>query len=512
MPEQNDLRDSLIAILDGGPPSVTADEAIARADDARAVTSTTPRYRPARLPRRGALAWLAAVIVLVSVLVGVRVASSGSGSAPAHPGPGSSKSLPFAKNWVPVDYGDVQVSVPGSWTIGAGCPPGVGRVDVGIRPPRFCFPVRQDGQLNFVYLGYRAPDPRPGGRQVVINGRTMFELPEAMKGEQLIVPSLSAEIIAVGPLSAEIEKTIEPSPVSTVLAGGPAPAIPSSWRQVTYGGLSFDVPPTWPIETATQAGGSYHFCSGPYTLASPPSVVEYTGEPGSGDVCFNPGITGISLSAPADGLAVDPEPGAPFDAEHTFTTCEAVNGLSACQVVTDPVTDTAVPALESGYILLKVTIPGSAHSVAVEIGLGGNGTIARTIFHSMRSIGASRPSTSTPEPPTTIKTDLAGTPLLIAPGYSGREPAAILFSADAGNIVQGLTWSTWTSGEATGYGTSNYEACIPDCAAGKVTPEVTTVVLSDPRDGHFSKLVEYRMGTSVTFMYPRPWPLSASDT
>ena len=70
------------------------------------------------------------------------------------------------------------------------------------------------------------------------------------------------------------------------------------------------------------------------------------------------------------------------------------------------------------------------------------------------------------------------------------KPTAIGLSADAGNIVSGITWASWTSTEAVGYGTWTYDNCIPSCAAGSTAPYPATIVLFDPIGGKFTMLTE----------------------
>lgn len=93
-------------------------------------------------------------------------------------------------------------------------------------------------------------------------------------------------------------------------------------------------------------------------------------------------------------------------------------------------------------------------------------------------------------------------PVLLAPGYDGRTPVDIYLSGDAGNIVTNLEWSTWTGVEAIGHGTSNHEGCVPDCASGTETPEPTTLILTEPVDGHYTHMTEMRMGYTEVFTYP----------
>lgn len=132
-----------------------------------------------------------------------------------------------------------------------------------------------------------------------------------------------------------------------------------------------------------------------------------------------------------------------------------------------------------------------------------------------RSTSTTLPSASTTSPPTS--TTIAGLlPVLIAPGYDGRNPVDIYLSGDAGNIVTNLEWSTWTGVEAIGHGTSNHEGCVPDCAQGTQTPEPTTLVLTDPVDGHYTHMTEMRMGGTQVFTYPptrgHPWAEEAYNT
>jgi hypothetical protein len=134
-------------------------------------------------------------------------------------------------------------------------------------------------------------------------------------------------------------------------------------------------------------------------------------------------------------------------------------------------------------------------------------------------ISKSTSTTSTPTsttPPSTSTTVAGLLPVFLAPGYDGRDPVDIYLSGDAGNIVTNLEWSTWTGVEAVGYGTSNKEGCVPDCAAGTQTPEATTIVLSDPVDGHYTRMAETREGYTEIFTYPpslgHPWAEEAYST
>ena len=101
-------------------------------------------------------------------------------------------------------------------------------------------------------------------------------------------------------------------------------------------------------------------------------------------------------------------------------------------------------------------------------------------------------------------------PRLIAGSYSGIKPRSIFFSGDSGDIVLKIKWTRWTQTTAVGHGTSNIQGCVPNCAQGTETPVATSVTLSKPRDGHFTKVVEVRAGQTLIAHYGRPsWPEGA---
>jgi len=96
--------------------------------------------------------------------------------------------------------------------------------------------------------------------------------------------------------------------------------------------------------------------------------------------------------------------------------------------------------------------------------------------------------------------------------WTGTEPTIVYFSGDSGNIVSGLTWTSWTSQSATGHGSWGYENCDPNCAQGTVTPYPATISLSDPVGGRFTQVTETQSGpygSTLNFTLPDP-SLSAS--
>ena len=105
----------------------------------------------------------------------------------------------------------------------------------------------------------------------------------------------------------------------------------------------------------------------------------------------------------------------------------------------------------------------------------------------------------------------AALPVLTAGDYSGTKPSQIAFSADSGNVVTGIVWTSWTASGATGYGHSDVDICLPACVQTPASVVQATIVMSDPVNGHFTQLTETRYGSTVTYSYPAPWPISASQ-
>ncbi len=123
------------------------------------------------------------------------------------------------------------------------------------------------------------------------------------------------------------------------------------------------------------------------------------------------------------------------------------------------------------------------------------------------------PDPRTPGPRRTVRpaiTTAPALPVVTIGSYTGRRPEQIGFGAVSGNVVTGIAWSAWTGAGATGYGRSGLGICLPACIAAPVGQLPTTIVLSDPVHGRFTRLTETRAGSSTTYTYSASWPVSAS--
>ena len=279
--------------------------------------------------------------------------------------------------WVPVAYGDLQLSIPSSWAVAY--------------DSALCGSARAPGELwvNPVMLnigGCLAPtyaktevQLQPLGKarlwstlpRQVINGITVYG-GHSSPAADYFVPSLGSQVILWGPLGRKVLETLTFSPRTVALASGPAPVVPSSWHQVTFAGLRFSVPPAWRTQRASWWLDLGSYCTTPgVALSSDVVTLTTDAHPGLSN-CPVP-IGPPPTRRPGNAVQVDSVL-SPLPGGGTFSKfCLKLSGLTAC------------PATSPAYsiLLLKVTVPGRSKPVYVSIGLAGNGMVARTILCSL---------------------------------------------------------------------------------------------------------------------------------
>ena len=296
--------------------------------------------------------------------------------------------------WVPIAFGNAQVSVPPTWWVlynSSVCVTGSPVGDVYVNPRGgFCSATgtpKGETAVTLVPLNEKKYQPPSAyGQRQVINGIVVYELysfsPTANGGTYL-VPSRGVEIEAEGPLAKRVVDTLSRSPRAVVLASGPVTTVPSSWRSVRFAGLRFSVPANWPM-TQTQLTPGLGICG-------PTSGVEFlnttvTLSTDVGPLHYPCALSQATVQPMANGVQVDsglrtePMVTLSFSAH-----CLVLHGLTAC------------PATSPAYsiLVLKVTVPGHKQPVYVSVGLAGNGMVARTILYSLRTAS---PSRTTPKP------------------------------------------------------------------------------------------------------------------
>jgi hypothetical protein len=321
-------------------------------------------------------------------------APSGSSNGATSAGPAfvqgpASGVAPMTSGWVPVDYGNIQVSVPPGAVIGFNrCPdPSVpvtvhlGRQSAGV----LNCPLELAGGTTVTLESLPAGTSTSGLAAHTVNGIEEFSNFGSRPTAQVLVPSLGAEAQANGPLASRVLGTLIRSPRAVALAGGRAPLVPRSWHRVTFGGLSVAVPATWPVQHATDEGDS---CDGqsPWELGgvigagSRPVVILDAGQVPLPPSCPAP-LPAVAAELdqpvePAAGvLVIDPGPIGPLSGVTSYGPCISVAGLRIC-----PANDPG----QYGELILRVHTTGGK-KVAVVIGNAVSGETARTILRSLRS-------------------------------------------------------------------------------------------------------------------------------
>src|SRR6201996_2502031 len=95
---------------------------------------------------------------------------------------------------------------------------------------------------------------------------------------------------------------------------------------------------------------------------------------------------------------------------------------------------------------------------------------------------------------------------LVAGPYDGTRPSAIQFSADGGDVVTGISWSSWGSRTATGHGTVGWDNCVPNCAEGRTSYVPASITLSAPdAKGEWTVVSETVQGRTTRFSRARDW-------
>ncbi len=283
------------------------------------------------------------------------------------------------EGWVPVAYGDAQVSVPSTWAVlthawcGGTWPP---IVQLGVvKQDLLCLatpspPTVRITPLSSIPARYRHEQP------VLLNGIPVLRGPKAATSVSYFVPSLHVELWAGDGAGTRVTDTLAVSPRAVVLASGPGPAVPSSWRSVSFAGLRFSVPADWPVSrTSGAAFGLGTPCATSGVAFPAPGVTLSTDQHRLRPPTCTGESYGYAPQPPMNGAQVDSGGHFRFLATLSFAKhCLDLYGLSAC------------PATSPAYsiLVLRVKVPGRSKPVYVSIGLAGNGMVARTILYSLR--------------------------------------------------------------------------------------------------------------------------------
>ena len=325
------------------------------------------RIRRARLRRRWTASALSAVTIAAAITLPLAVLSQATRPLPSavlQPARVPlSDTAATPSGWVPVAYGNAQISVPADWRV-ASRPcgheaPGYVVVATTSTSPR-CRHASNVAAIEVLPPGQSQTHRRSG----YINGIPVLGVRPAARGyASFLAPTLHALITVRGPLANKVLGTLTRSPFSVVLGAGPHVSVPQSWRWRDFGGIQFATPARW----RTIKSRVWNPCWAAITSPQAVKLVNATLAVYFSCSDLGPGIRprhGVVVGA---GRYVAPH-GPARDG------CRSLHGMRACY---------AMPGLGTPLELI-VDVPGRHRPTVIEIGLAGNGLEARTIFDSIR--------------------------------------------------------------------------------------------------------------------------------
>ena len=83
----------------------------------------------------------------------------------------------------------------------------------------------------------------------------------------------------------------------------------------------------------------------------------------------------------------------------------------------------------------------------------------------------------------------------------------VLYCADAGQILNEISWSSWTATEALGTGTSTANDCEPSCAEGNDVVSAVEIKLFQPITSESGK----RVFSQIEIQYDKVQPSGVMD-
>jgi hypothetical protein len=274
--------------------------------------------------------------------------------------------------WVPIDFRDAQISVPATWWYQSpaegSCPgsriPGlvlVGEVHNACAHPPAAASFASITSAGVVEIGH---GPQ---KKTVVNGIAVYV--EA-GGLTYYVPSLDVQVHASGPLARGVLHTLTLSPSAIVLSRTPTPRVSTSWGWYSFAGLRFAAPRSWPHMTTDDI-----VMGCPQVVPALPHMVVFdTATSAAAPGCISP-LAQVSDIHYNDGILVASGPDQSVQLPKSLRDCLNLHGLRGC------VTNITY----GGVFELVVAVPGRSRPTLVEIGLAGNGMIAKTILHSLRA-------------------------------------------------------------------------------------------------------------------------------
>lgn len=278
------------------------------------------------------------------------------------------------RGWVPVDFGLAQISVPATWWYDSPtwgwCPdkpiPGLVLAGEDHLPKKTCpHPASAASFASVVSAGveeiaYHRLKP------VLVNGIPVYV---QAGGLTYWVQSLDAYVHASGPLARRVLHTLTWSPAAVAL-GTQTRVVPASWRWYSFAGLRFAAPPNLPRQTTDD-----DLVGCPQAVPGlQPWVLLSTATNALSPSCILLSLR-VSYIHYSDGVFVASGPYQSVQLPKRSYPCRSLHGLRACMM----------SGTYGGVVEVIVAVPGRSRPTLVDIGLAGNGMVARSILYSLRA-------------------------------------------------------------------------------------------------------------------------------
>ena len=275
--------------------------------------------------------------------------------------------------WVPVDFRLAQISVPASWWYNSPtwgwCPdnpiPGLVLAGEDHLPKKTCpHPAPAASFAYVVSAGVEEIAYHPL-KTLLVNG-----IPVHVQdgGLTFWAQSLDVYVHASGPLARRVLHTLTWSPAAVAL-GTQTRVVPASWRWYSFAGLRFAAPRNLPRVTTDE-----FIESCPQVVPGlAPEVLLTTATRAAVPRCLGP-LREVSFIRYNEGIVVASGPYQSVKLPKKSYPCRSLHGLRAC----------VMSGAYGGVVEVIVAVPGRSRPTLVEIGLAGNGMVARTILYSLR--------------------------------------------------------------------------------------------------------------------------------
>lgn len=324
---------------------------------------------------------IAAGAVAATVGAGIFAAwpASGSVAGTRQPAGGAPSRPAIPRHWAPVPWRAAQLAVPGNWIVESAhnsfCSDGhEGIIFAGVKPR---IPKGQGCRrpAGFAWIlpaeTNSAPGGGPGQKPFKINGFQVYRLSSAKDSVVYQVPKLGVRIGARGPHAKRILGTLSQSPLSVVLAKGPASPVPAHWAWRKFGGIKFATPRAWPTRQSIQ----WATCG---TGVDPSGLLLLNAKkPPEALPCPFPYPSAENFAA-VPGLAAVIGKFAAKSVDESYPRCQVRNGARICLS-----SATGTGGLFGGVLIFSVARPHHHPAGFFLLGLSGTGRQARAIFDSI---------------------------------------------------------------------------------------------------------------------------------